>query len=83
MGHDSGRPPAEETFRGSCRNKVPFPSKRQAGGRLRVMKKSPTTRHPAALNVYRCRTCHHWHIGTRYVRAGVPDTRGAGNYGRA
>lgn len=83
MSHDSGRPPAENVFRGSCRGKVPFPSRRQARGRLRVMRKNPATRNPLALTTYRCSVCHHWHLGTRY-RAGVPDTSiGSRPYGQA
>jgi hypothetical protein len=57
-----------------CLTKVAFRSKRIANGIRRVMVKREGS-DAASLHVYRCRHCHHWHLGnSRWLTPPLGDT---------
>lgn len=52
---------------GTCRGKVPHPSKTHARAVLRNLVRSGTLRATHTLESYHCRHCHKWHLGNRYM----------------
>lgn len=61
-----------KTWARGCLGKVGYSSKRQASGRMRLMRRSAHTRTPDLLNVYHCSACGRWHLGN--LRDGRPPT---------
>lgn len=57
--------PSANVYKGSCRGKVGYSSKHLAEGRLRVKLKEPGVVDADRLDVYSCKICGAWHLGTR------------------
>jgi hypothetical protein len=69
--YTSGRAPNPEDWRGYCRGKTPYTSRRRANGTRRVLLKKGVVDpfYTSSLHVYKCHNCGHWHLGTDFAKA--------------